>query len=101
MIIVKTNCDTKQEAISIIDELLKKRLIFLGFYTKAKSKYLWKGNIIQGNEFIISCRTTKNNYKKVIEMIKEIHSYEVPPIYVLTPSDSNADYLKYFAKELN
>ena len=100
MIIIQTNCDKKEEAEMISRALLKDKLAFVAHICPSNSLYLWKGKIIEGKEFILNVRTTEENARAAIELIKNMHSYEVPPIVAMPVDNASKEYIETVNKEL-
>jgi periplasmic divalent cation tolerance protein len=100
MIIIQTNTDTRKEAETIAKLLLKDKLAFLVHINQVRSFYLWKGNLIEGKEFVLNIKTLEVNSKKVIKMINEEHSYEIPPIISIPVKETSVAYLNLMKDEL-
>lgn len=80
MIIIYVTYPNKEEAKKITAHLLNKKLIACANVFPIKSSYWWKGNIENSDEFVSIVKTRKENWKKVKEKVKKIHSYDVPCI---------------------
>lgn len=73
-------CDAK-EADSLIDLLLKKRLIVCAKKVPVSSTYWWKGEIDKGNEVMLVMESAEEKFDGVEAVLKEVHSYDT---FVLT-----------------
>jgi periplasmic divalent cation tolerance protein len=60
-----------------------------------KSAYRWKGKIERANEVAMIIKTREELVGRVIERVKELHSYEVPAIVALGIENGLADFLKW------
>lgn len=100
MIIVQTNTDSREEAEKIAKALLKEKLVSVAHVFPAKSMYLWKGNQIEGKEFILNLKTKEENCKAVIAAVEKLHSYEVPPVFAIPVADVCKSYSELAEKEL-
>lgn len=60
-----------------------------------KSIYRWEGVIEEEGETAMLVKTRTELADKVIERVKELHSYEVPCIVSLPIDKGNPDYLKW------
>jgi periplasmic divalent cation tolerance protein len=47
-----------------------------------RSMYWWKGEISDDNESLMIIKTVKNHCQKIIELVKNNHSYEVPEVVI-------------------
>lgn len=62
-----------------------------------KSKFWWQGKIEQANEVVTLLTTKKQNWLKVRDEIKKMHSYQVPGIEK-TKFTANKDYENWIKK---
>jgi periplasmic divalent cation tolerance protein len=60
-----------------------------------KSIYRWEGKIREEGEVAMFVKTRAELVDKVIERVKELHSYEVPCIVSLPIEKGYPDYLKW------
>lgn len=80
LIVLYVTFSDKNEAIKIWKYLLEKKLIACFNLFPIDSFYNWKGNIENSKEIAWILKTKKENWKKIKEEIKNMHSYEVPCI---------------------
>jgi periplasmic divalent cation tolerance protein len=59
------------------------------------SFFRWKGRLCQEKEALILVKTVNTRVKKIIDKIKEIHSYEVPEIIFFRAVKGEKKYLKW------
>ena len=86
----------KKEAGRIAKKLLDKRLIACAnVINKVNSYFVWKNKIQNSKEIIICGKTTLKNQKKIIKVVKSIHSYSVPCIIFFDIKNGNKDFLKW------
>ena len=55
------------------------------------STYKWEGKIEHQNEWALSIKVSNNNKDSVIEVISNLHPYQVPQILVQS-IEANSDY---------
>jgi len=60
-----------------------------------ESIYRWEGEIEEEGEVAMLVKTKAKLADKVIERVKELHSYEVPCIVSFSIDKGNPDYLKW------
>ena len=99
MTLAYITCKDKNEAEKISMHLLKKRLIACANIFPIKSMYRWNNKIVNDNENAIIAKTNAKNFKKVVNAVKSIHSYEIPCILKIDAS-ANKDYERWASKEL-
>ncbi|NVM35484.1 MAG: divalent-cation tolerance protein CutA [Candidatus Lokiarchaeota archaeon] len=59
------------------------------------SIYRWKGKIEEDNEHLLLIKTTEENSNKIIQKVKEIHSYTEPECIGLKIEKGSETYLKW------
>lgn len=97
MIIVYITCKDNAEAKKISKHLLKKKIIACANYFSIESLYNWKGKLTEDKETVLILKALKNNYKKIKEEIKKIHSYDIPFIGKINV-EVNKEYKKWSKK---
>lgn len=75
---VITSCD-KKGAKKLSKKLIKRKFAACVSVIKAKSTYVWNGEICCEKEIILLIKTAKK-FKKISKFIKQNHSYELPEI---------------------
>ncbi len=98
MILIYITCKDKKEAKSISKNLLEKRLVACTNIHPIESMYWWKGKIQGDNEVVIITKTKEENYEKVKQAVKKLHSYDVPCILKIK-AEANEEYNKWVDKE--
>ncbi len=63
-----------------------------------QSIYRWEGEIEEEGEVAMLVKTRAELADKVIERVKELHSYEVPCIVSLSIDKGNPDFLKWIGE---
>ncbi len=93
-VVIFVTCPTKGGADKIIDCLLRKKLIACGSVsTPIKSYFWWKGKIDLACEYLVTLKTKRSLFKKIVLETKRIHPYEVPEIIALPITAGSDDYL--------
>ena len=91
MIIIKTSSDTIEILEEISKKLISKKLAAcVNIIPNCYSYFFWEGNMQKNKENLALIKTIKSNEKKVYEIIKNYHNYDVPEI--LTIDVDNIDY---------
>lgn len=60
--------------------LISEKLIACCNITTSVSIYVWKDELIEENEVILTLKSMKQLWADIEDRIKEIHSYEIPAI---------------------
>ena len=64
------------------------------------SFFYWKGRLCREKEALVWAKTVKEKAKKIIDKIREIHSYEVPEIIFFRVDKGEKNYLEWVEKML-
>ena len=95
-LIVSTTVSKKIEAERISNKLLADKLSactqIIGPIT---SIYKWQGKKIKAKEWLCLIKTAAVKYKKVEQVIKALHPYELPEIIALPISTGSKEYLNW------
>jgi len=78
--IVQTTTNSYKEAKKIAKILLEKQLGACIQISTIDSLYMWKNELCEDKEYLLTIKTKKLHYKKIEREIKENHSYDVPEI---------------------
>ncbi len=85
----------EDEAKKIGRHLIEKRLAACINYWNMKSIYIWNNEIQEDREVVMIIKTKAENYSKIREEIKKLHSYEVPCICALSVEEGNSEFLRW------
>jgi len=100
-IVVIITTSNKEEAVKIVRNLLKERLIACAnIVGPVSSLFWWQEKIEEANEFLVFMKSHKNLFKRLSERVMEIHSYEVPEIIALPIIESSPPYLDWLKTSL-
>ena len=91
----------KREAKKTSKKLLDKKLIACAnVISNVNSYFVWKNKVQNSKEVIICGKTTLKNQKKVIHIVKKLHSYSVPCVIFFDIKDGNIDFLKWIKQSV-
>jgi periplasmic divalent cation tolerance protein len=96
--VIQTTTSSLKEANKIAKHLLAKNLAACIQISKIDSLYIWKNELCEDKEYLLSIKTKKSNYKKIKREIKENHSYDVPEIIGLKISKLDKNYKQFINK---
>ncbi|MEK7559659.1 MAG: divalent-cation tolerance protein CutA [Patescibacteria group bacterium] len=100
MAIFLLTCADDKEADKISKVLLEKKLIACAKKLPVNSSFWWKGNIDKANEVLVLFESIEENFKKVEEEIRKIHSYETFVLFSLPVSQTTKAVEDWLKKEL-
>ena len=101
LIMIMITSGSEQEAKTIIEKLLKNRLIACGnLIGPISSSFWWKDCIETSKEYLILLKSRKDLFNKIEKEVLRLHSYEVPEMIVFPIIDGSKDYLKWINTSL-
>jgi len=98
--IIYSTTGSVEEARKISRILVEEKLVAcVNIIPKIESIYRWQGNIEEDNECVLLAKTTDKNIDKTIQIIKELHSYDVPDIVAIPITHGFKKYLDWVEDE--
>lgn len=102
-IVVLVTCGSRKEARRIAKSLVSQRLAAcvqeLGGCVR--STYRWKGKVESANESLLLIKTTRKRFSAVSELVRRVHSYDVPEIIALSVREGSRDYLRWITSSVS
>jgi periplasmic divalent cation tolerance protein len=90
-----TKTATEKIAKILVQEKLAACVQILG---PIESIYKWKGKLEKSKEWLCIIKAAENNFNKIEEKIKSVHSYEIPEIIAVPIIYGNRAYLEWMEK---
>jgi periplasmic divalent cation tolerance protein len=84
----------------IAERLVVQRLAACVNITQVRSVYRWQGELCRDREELLICKTLQSRLDAVTEMIRELHSYELPEIIAIPITGGFAGYLSWIEESL-
>lgn len=95
-IVILITTSSEGEARKIADMLLNERkAACVNIVPKVESLFWWQGNIESAQENLLIVKTNTAKLKEITDLIKKVHTYEVPEIIALPIIGGNEDYIKW------
>ncbi len=95
-VMVYVTVDNEDGAVHLATALVIDKLVaYVNVKTGARSIYEADGIIQLENEVVIVMFAKRSNVERIIERVKEIHSYAVPCINVMPIIEGNKDFLDW------
>ncbi|HEV7524874.1 MAG TPA: divalent-cation tolerance protein CutA [Acidimicrobiia bacterium] len=63
------------------------------------SRYWWRGSLVQAEEWMFVCKTTRERLDEVVACIRAMHPYEVPEIVTCDIDGGLASYIDWIVTE--
>jgi periplasmic divalent cation tolerance protein len=95
-IIVLITTSSEEEAHKIAESLVNhKKAACVNILPRVDSLFCWEGKFDSARESLLLVKTKASLFPEIVEMIKRMHSYEVPEIIALPIIAGSQDYLKW------
>jgi periplasmic divalent cation tolerance protein len=99
--IVFSTASDKDEANSLVERLVGEKLVACAnVIDGVSSTYWWRGKIERASEVIIVMKTSREKLDRLIDRIRELHSYEVPEIIAVPIERGLPEYLGWIRGSL-
>ena len=94
-------CADKTEAKKIATALIEQKFAACGnIIENVTSIYHWDGQINEDNEVILLIKTRRDLVSQASELIKKLHSYDVPCIFEWKIESGEKEYFKWMDQNL-
>jgi uncharacterized protein involved in tolerance to divalent cations len=94
------SAENKEQADTILDSLLEKKLVTGGQFLIAPARFLWKGKVQDMSEYVtITSFTTEKHTEAVIEDVRKTSAEEVPMIRFI-PFEGNTELTEWIESTL-
>lgn len=100
-ILVFTTAGSQEEARRIAHALVERRLAAcVNIVPRIESIYRWQGNVEQAQEWLLLIKTTASRFESVRDVIKELHSYDLPECICISIEEGSGEYLNWIAESV-
>jgi periplasmic divalent cation tolerance protein len=94
--IVLSTAGSREEAEKIGNALVERRLAAcVSIVPQVRSIYRWQGKVEQAEELLLIIKTTAKQFGSVRDLIRELHSYELPECVCIELENGSDAYLKW------
>lgn len=96
---VKISAEDQQQADTILNSLLDKKLVIGGQLIAAPTRFLWKGKINNMKEYVtITSYTTDRHRQAIVEDVRKTSIEEVPMVTFTAFDDLNSELKEWIEK---
>jgi periplasmic divalent cation tolerance protein len=96
---IQVACGDADEAATIADALVDRRLAACVQQVAIRSTYRWQGSVARDDEILLLVKTRRSRYQAVEAAVRSLHSYDVPAITCVDIVAGSADYLAWIDTE--
>ena len=95
-IVILITAGSVEEGEKIANALVESRLAACAnIIPSVKSIFFWEGKTCQESEVLLVVKSRRQLLEKIIDKVKQVHSYKVPEIIALPVIDGSREYLKW------
>lgn len=100
-IVVFITAGSNEEAQKIARLLLERReAACVNIVPGVDSMFWWQGKLDEGRESLLIVKSRASLLPEIVDLVKGVHSYEVPEIIAMPVIGGNDDYLKWITDEV-
>jgi periplasmic divalent cation tolerance protein len=99
--LVLTTASSSDEARKIARALVERRLAAcVNIVPQIESVYRWKGKVEEAQEWLLIIKTTAAGFERVRDVIRELHSNELPECVCVSIEDGGPEYLEWIGESV-
>ena len=98
VVLITTAADEAQKIAELLLE--KKKAACVNIVPGVDSRFWWQGNLDSDRECLLIVKSRASLFPEIVELVKTVHSYEVPEIVALPVIGASEDYLKWLDSEV-
>ncbi len=81
LVVIKTTFAKREDAESAAAFLVEKQAVACAQISgQVLSFYRWENELKREHEYVLSIKTTAENCRRAVELLKKVHPYELPEI---------------------
>lgn len=88
---VKISAESQEQADTILNSLLEKKLVTGGQFFAAPARFLWKGEVVDMSYITITSYTLDRHKEAVMEDVRKNSQEEVPMLTFVVLDDLNTE----------
>lgn len=98
--LVYVTCENAVEAQLIGRRVVEERLAACANIAESiTSIYRWQGEVVEGQEALLTLKSSATRLELLIHRISELHSYEVPAIEAVSIAHAPSNFLTWLKEE--
>ncbi|HZQ19587.1 MAG TPA: divalent-cation tolerance protein CutA [Terriglobales bacterium] len=100
-VLVLTTAGGESEAHKIAQQLVERKLAAcVNIVPKIQSVYRWQGKVESAEEYLMLIKTTRAHVETVQSALRELHSYDLPELVVVSIEGGSPEYLNWIAESV-
>ena len=99
-LVILITVGSHEEARKISDALIgHRKAACVNIVPQVNSIFRWEGRIEDDKESLLVIKSRADLFQDIVDLVKGIHSYDVPEIIALPIVDGNPEYLSWIGEE--
>lgn len=98
-VVVTTTIDDRARADEMAGRLVESGVAACVQSWPVRSTYRWKGRVERGDEILLAAKAGASGAQRVVDMIRSLHTYELPEIVVTSLAGGSREYLDWVLAE--
>ena len=90
--------EARQIAMSLLEQ---RKAACINIIPQVSSHFWWEGKLNSAQENLLIIKTKSSLLPEIIDLVKGLHSYQVPEIIALPIIGGSQDYLQWLGKSLS
>ncbi len=100
--IIMTTVGSEEQAISIAEELVHKKLsACVNIVPAIRSIYFWKDEVCNDEELLLIIKSIPDKFEEIQDVIRELHSYDLPECVSIDLDQGCPEYLDWIIRTVN
>ncbi len=100
-ILIFITCANKKEARRIAKALVKNRTAAcVNIIDRIESIFWWQGEINKAAEVLLMVKSKRERFKKLVKLVKSLHSYSVPEIIACNITKGERRYISWLNESI-
>ena len=87
--------EAKEIALALLDEGM---IACANLFPGVESYFVWEGELTQAQECVLVFKAPAENEKKIVRLVRELHSYQSPCIVFLPIEGGDPDFLEWVGR---
>ncbi|HJX83037.1 MAG TPA: divalent-cation tolerance protein CutA [Candidatus Angelobacter sp.] len=99
--IILTTAGSQEEARKIAHALVERKLAAcVNIVPQVESVYRWQGKVENAAEWLLIIKTSAAAFERVRDVVRELHSYELPECIMLEIAGGSPEYLAWIGENV-
>jgi periplasmic divalent cation tolerance protein len=99
LLAVLTTVANRDDARRLARQMVRAGLAACAQLEPIESIYVWKGELVEEPEIRVTFKTTRHHRQALMELLREVHPYEIPAIMATPLQDPDPAYRRWVIEQ--